>query len=172
MLAPSKIPNHPKEVDHVPVSRRKFLKSGTIVSLSVVIPLNNVISALGQQTETDQQGLFKIPVASQADGRLSEENFSRYLYSTFRIDTSPLTAINLQLIEVTRSKSSSEKQPGKTAKLDSFSIVFRGPQNLDLESKTYRLTHDQMGVFELFISPVNDRKKERLYQAVFTRFQS
>ena len=154
------------------VSRRKFLKAGTMVSLSAVIPLKSVVSVFGQQSGTDQQGLFKVPDEIQADERLTEETFSRYLNSTFRINTSPLTEINLELINVKHWDSTSSEHAANAAKLDSFSVLFRGPRRTALESKTYRISHDQMGTFDLFISPVNDRKKERLYQAVFNRFRS
>jgi hypothetical protein len=153
------------------VPRRVFLKAGTILSLSAVIPLQSVVSVFGQQAGTEQEGLFKIPEDSHVDERLTKENFSRYLYSTFRIHTSPFTSINLQLIDVTQPDKSSTKH-ATAATLDSFSILFRGPRNISLESRTYRITHDQMGTFDLFISPVDDRKKQRVYQAVFNRFRS
>jgi hypothetical protein len=154
----------------VAVSRRRFLKSGTMVSLSAVISLKGVVSALGQNG--NHEGLFKVPLSSQADDRLTEESFSRHLYSKFLIYTTPLTGIYLELIDVKRWEPDSTKIASKAAKLDSFSILFRGPRKTALESRTYRITHDQMGSFDLFISPVNDRKKERLYQAVFNRFES
>ena len=155
------------------VSRRKFLKAGTMVSLSAVIPLKSVVSVLGQQAGTEPTGLFKVPVESQADDLLTEDNFSRQLYSKFQIYTSPLTSIDLQLIDVTHLDASFTKDTAARApKLDSFSVLFRGPRKTALESRTYRITHDQMGTFDLFISPVNDNKKQRLYQAVFNRFRS
>jgi len=143
-----------------------------MVSLSAVIPLNNVLRVFGQQAGTEQMGLFKVPEGSQLDDRLTEENFSRYVYTKFRIYTSPLTAINLELINVKRWDPTSTEHAARAAKLDSFSVLFRGPRRTALESRTYRITHDQMGTFDLFISPVNDRKKQRLYQAVFNRFRS
>lgn len=156
----------------MPVSRRRFLKAGAMVSLSAAIPLKSVVSVFGQQPSLEQQGLFKIPAESLADERLTEETFSRYLNSKFRIFTSPLTTIELELINVMHSDSTSVEPAANAPKLDSFSVLFRGPRRTALESKTYKVTHDQMGAFDLFISPVNDRKKDRIYQAVFTRFRS
>jgi len=155
----------------VAVSRRKFLKAGTMVSLSAVIPLKSVVSVLGQQAGTERPELCKVPAESQADESLTEEVFSRYLDSKFLIYTSPLTAISLQLINVKHLDSTSTRHTARATKLDSFSILFRGPRRTVLESKSYRITHDQMGTFDLFISPVNDSKKQRLYEAVFNRFQ-
>ena len=153
------------------VSRRKFLKAGTMVSIATVIPLKGVVSVFGQQTGTNPEALFKIPAESVPDERLTEEAFSRHLYSKFRIYTTLVTVIDLELINVKRWDTTATKHESKTVKLDSFSVLFRGPQATAIESRTYRITHDQMGTFDLFISPVNDRKKERLYQAVFNRLQ-
>jgi hypothetical protein len=153
----------------VAVSRREFLKTGTMISVSVIIPLESVVSVFGQQAGSNQGGLFKVPIESRIDPRLTEETFSRHLYSTFRIYTSLLTGINLQLVNVKRRETTSTKHD-RPAKVDSFSVLFRGPQKSALESMTYRITHDQMGTFDLFISAVNDHKNERLYEAVFNRF--
>lgn len=166
------------------VSRRKFLQAGTLVGLAAVIPNTSVASAFGQQAGANQEGLFKVPVESQIDhsNSLNEETFSRYLNTEFRIYTSPLTAINLELVKVKRWEASSDEKAdkqaavttrsAKTPEVDCFSVIFRGPRRIALASGTYRITHAQMGTFDLFISPVNDRKQERLYQAVFNRLRS
>ena len=100
---------------------------------------------------------------------MTEEIFSTYLNTQFRIYTSPLTVINLELIEVKRWEPSSQPKSANAAQLDCFSVVFRGPRNVALESRIYRIEHDRIGSFELFISPVNDRKEQRRYQVVFNR---
>jgi hypothetical protein len=155
----------------VTVSRRQFLSTGTLVGLSAVIPGQGIVSVFAQEPDAGQHGQFKVPPEIQPDERLTEENFSRYLYSEFRFSTTPLTAISLQLVSVKRWETAVTPQAQK-AKLDSFSVLFKGPKKTVLESKTYRVTHDWMGTFDLFISPVNDRKTQRIYQAVFNRFQS
>jgi len=153
----------------VTVSRRQFLSTGTLVSLSAVIPRHGIISVFAQQPDAGQHGHFKVPPGIQPDERLTEENFSRYLYSEFRFSTAPFTAVSFRLVNVKR-WAPDTPQP-QTTRLDSFSVFFKGPKKTALESKTYRVTHDWMGTFDLFISPVNDRKTQRVYQAVFNRFQ-
>lgn len=148
------------------VSRRKFLKAGTMLSLSAVIPLK---SAFAQQVSAERKELFKVPDEGQADQLFTEETFSAYLNTRFRIYISPVTRVNLELIKVKRWEPSSDGKSAHDAKLDCFSVVFRGPRNVALESRTYKVEHDQMGSFDLFISPVDDRKKQRRYQAVFNR---
>lgn len=152
------------------VSRRKFVKAGAMMSLSAVTALRGATNVFGQQTDISTPGLFKIPDESQTEIiSLSEETFSRYVGTSFRIYTSPLTAINLELIKVSRRDSTSPEKSAKTPEVDCFSVVFRGPRKLALESRTYRVEHGQMGVFDLFIAPVDDHKKQRRYQAVFNR---
>ena len=153
------------------VSRRQFLSTGTLVSLSAVLPMQGIISVFAQEPDIGQPGRFKVPPEIQPDERLTEENFSRYLYSEFRFATAPFTAVSLQLVNVKRWEASDTPQ-AQEIKLDSFSVLFKGPRKTALESKIYQVTHDSMGTFELFISPVNERKKQRIYQAVFTRFSS
>lgn len=142
-----------------------------MLSLSAVIPVQSVVSVLAMQDGTDR-GAFKIPAEALSDERLTQENFAKYLYSTFRIETSPFTSIVLQLIDVKDGNSASTKQAGKKTERESFSVIFLGPRRVSLESKTYTFTHDQMGTFDLFITPVDSRKKQRTYQAVFSRFRS
>jgi hypothetical protein len=154
----------------VTVSRRQFLSTGTLVSLSVVIPRQGIVSVFAQQPETGQHGQFKVPPDIQPDERLTEGNFSRYLYSEFRFSTSPFTAVSLQLVNVKRWEPDTPQ--AQMIKLDTFSVLFKGPRKTALESKIYQVTHDWMGIFDLFISPVNDRKTQRIYEAVFNRFQS
>jgi hypothetical protein len=141
-----------------------------MISVSAIIPLETVTSVFGQHSGANQDGLFKVPIESRIDEQLTEDTFSRHLYSTFRIYTTPLTSIDLELVNVQRREITSAKH-ARSAKVDAFSVLFRGPQKFVLESRTYRITHDQMGTFDLFISSVNDGKKERLYEAVFNRLQ-
>jgi hypothetical protein len=161
----------------VGVSRRRFLKTGTMVSLSAAVTMNSVVSAFARQSGgPDREGLFNVPDGNDADGRLTEEVFSRYVNTQFLIYTSPLTAINLELVKVKRWETKAARAASevgvKSPELDCFSVLFRGPLRIALESKIYKITHDQMGTFDLFISPVNESKKERLYQAVFNRLRS
>ena len=139
--------------------------------LSAITMLKGGGSVFGQHPSAEQDGLFKVPVESQADYRLTEETFLQYINTRFRIQISPLTAVNLELIRVSRRAPSSSAKPAKTPKLDCFSVVFRGPSKTALESKTYQVEHNQMGAFDLFIGPVNEHSKQRLYEAVFNRLE-
>ena len=153
-------------------SRREFVKTGTMMGLSAFAALRGAASVFGQEAAAQQPWLFKIPDEGQTEiDRLSEETFSRYISTEFRIYTSPLTAINVELIKVIRWEAVASEKPVKTPKLDCFSVVFRGPRKPALESRTYRVEHVLMGAFDLFLTPVDDHRKQRRYQAVFNRVE-
>ena len=155
-------------------SRREFLSAGTRASLFAIIGLKSVVSALGQQGEADRPGLFRIPIESQTDplNSLTEEIFSRYLNTRFQVHMSSGTAISLELIKVTGWQPTSAAKSANVLDLDCFSALFRGPRRRALASGTYRFAHDQMGDFDLFMTPVNDHTKEQLYEVVFNRLRS
>jgi hypothetical protein len=48
-----------------------------------------------------------------------------------------------------------------------FSIVFRGPQNPLLPQRTYRVEHENLGAFELFLVPIGPDGEGMRYEAVF-----
>ena len=157
------------------VSRRSFIKAGTLSGVSAIISFESVVTALGQESSARQEDLFRIPDGIRSDEQLSEETFLRYIDTQFLVYTSPFTAVKLRLVGVNRWEPSSatalDGRKTNSPERDSFSVMFRGPIKSLLESRTYRITHDQMGTFDLFISPVNDRKKDRIYQAVFNRIK-
>jgi hypothetical protein len=152
------------------VSRRKFVKAAAM-GISAVTVLKGAGRVLGQQKSAEREELFKVPDESQPDFRLTEETFSQYINTKFRIYTAHLGAVDLELISVRRRAQSSSVKSSTAPTLNCFSVVFRGPRRSALESKTYRVEHDQMGVFDLFIAPVNDHKKQRHYEAVFNRLE-
>jgi hypothetical protein len=155
-------------------SRREFLYAGTRASLFTIIGLRSVVSVIAQQAEADKQGLFGIPIESQTDplNSLTEEILSGYLNTRFQVHTSSATTITLELIKVTGWQPTSPAKSANVPNLDCFSALFRGPRRKALASGTYRLTHDQLGDFELFMTPVNDHTKQQVYEAVFNRLRS
>jgi hypothetical protein len=49
-----------------------------------------------------------------------------------------------------------------------FSLVFRGPLQPLLAQRIYRVEHDSMGTFELFLVPIGPDGVGMCYEAVFT----
>lgn len=89
------------------------------------------------------------------------ETFSEHLGGIFRIDPDGKRKVDVELISATGSnESGSGGRP--------FSLVFRGPGDASLSQRIYRIEHDQIGSFELFLVPIGTAEDEHLYEAVFT----
>jgi hypothetical protein len=52
---------------------------------------------------------------------------------------------------------------------DNFALLFRGPSGHRLEQGTYKLTHEALGAFDLFIVPVGKATDAQHYEAIFNR---
>jgi pimeloyl-ACP methyl ester carboxylesterase len=92
--------------------------------------------------------------------------FSGHVGSVFRVYPDPGDPLDFELISVTglgerpEGESSGRRQP--------FSIVFRGPGNVLLSQRIYRMEHAEIGSFDLFIVPIGPDEKGLRYEAVFT----
>ena len=92
--------------------------------------------------------------------------FSGHVGSVFRIYPGPGDLLEFELISVTglggspEGESSGHRQP--------FSIVFRGPRDVLLPQRIYRMEHDRIGSFDLFIVPIGPDEKGLRYEAIFT----
>lgn len=54
--------------------------------------------------------------------------------------------------------------------MESFSLVFRASPGDEVGHDTYRMKHEKLGEFDLFIGPVMYGKQDGVYyQAVFNR---
>lgn len=99
----------------------------------------------------------------------TETEFSKHLNTTFTIaaDTNagPKT-IDLTLIAVTPRPS----QPHEHAGMERFSVVFTGPPDLFLPQQTYRITHPDMGEFEVFLVAIAREQDGFRYEAVYNYF--
>ena len=94
--------------------------------------------------------------------------FAQHLGDTFRLYPDASEAVDVELIEAIelgeRSRPVSAGQPQRTP----FSIVFRGPHDLLLPQRIYRIEHDQIGAFDLFLVPIGPDQLGLRYEAVFT----
>ena len=129
------------------ITRRKFLKAGTLVALAAAIPLK----VAGQQPRKVNDGNpidQSKDVAADPLSTYTRSTFSSYLNSIFRLYTGYST-IDVALVEV------KDLTPGaKTAQTgaECFSLLFRGG-SVALKQNTYRIEHASLGTFPLFLTP-------------------
>jgi hypothetical protein len=92
---------------------------------------------------------------------LTRETFAENLNTRFRVMPEGADAIEAELIEV---------KPGRsTPRQDQFSLLFRAPQDVPLQQGVYRLEHEKIGTFDLFLVPVRKDEQWFYYEAVFNR---
>lgn len=96
------------------------------------------------------------------------ETFSRHLGETFRLDAGQPAPLELELIQVTDPGRESAKSSDGSGSRAPFSILFRGPGDVILPQRIYRLEHDEMSSFDLFLVPVGPDQAGQRYEAVFT----
>lgn len=86
--------------------------------------------------------------------------FSPRVGEEFRLHRDEGEAIPTRLVEATAA--------GPGVHRDQFSLVFRGPPDMVLPQQIYRIDHDEMGSFELFLVPIGPDSEGMRYEAVFT----
>ncbi len=69
--------------------------------------------------------------------------------------------VTLELVEV----NAAAPRPGQPR--PSFSLVFRGPRGLYLPQRVYRLEHEDLGLLDLFLVPIQPNAEGSLFEAVF-----
>ncbi len=102
--------------------------------------------------------------------KLTKDSFSPYVGQTFRLVLGPDAEVELALTEVTALKSphSSIDDSEQDVRREPFSILFRGPVDVPLDQRMYRIEHAEVGVIDgLFITPVGADQRARYYEAIF-----
>jgi hypothetical protein len=94
--------------------------------------------------------------------KLTGSDFSPLLKQKFQIKLEGNTTLVVQLTEVTINENSDERNGRQ-----SFSIVFRGPRDLELTQGMYPVSHEELGEFSLFLVPIGPDEKGMCFEAVF-----
>jgi hypothetical protein len=141
------------------ISRRKFLRAGTLVALAAAIPLNSVVA----------QELIDLNPAEFAQDPLTnytKSTFEQYLNSIFRLSGSIYQPVDVTLIEVTdMMPANTRSEPGR----ECFTLLFRG-ESIALPQGTYTVEHAALGRFGLFLVPAGtDARGVQAYLATINR---
>jgi hypothetical protein len=101
---------------------------------------------------------------------LSFERFQSLLNTPFRVGADPACGVQLELVEATRYRRSPPATAATTGPVfEQFSLVFIGPAEQPLPQAMHSFTHDQVGLFQLFIVPIRLDQGKLYYEAVFNR---
>jgi len=89
--------------------------------------------------------------------------FAPQLGETFRIQATDAEWLEATLIEAT-ALGDGASSGGRRAP---FSLVFRGPRDRVLPQRIYRVDHEGIGEFELFLVPIGPDREGMRYEAGF-----
>lgn len=96
--------------------------------------------------------------------KLHSSNFRPHLNQPFRIQLTDSEPIDLTLMSVTELGQANKPETRRP-----FSLIFLGPVSQRfLGQSIYRLEHEQMGSFELFIVPIGPEAGRMRYEAILT----
>ena len=132
------------------ISRRKFLRGGTLVALAAAVPLNSAIAVMGQQFSDGGNQVDLSPQAADPLANYTKATFQQYLNSIFRLSGSIYKPVDVTLTDVTdMMPAKTPPEPGK----ECFALLFRG-ESIALPQGTYTVDHAALGRFALFLVPV------------------
>jgi hypothetical protein len=143
------------------LSRRKFLRAGTLVALSAGIPLKTLVAS------TISQPSSFLPTNNQlnAGSYLTRESFSRQLNTKFSFAHKERQGVSVKLIEVNDLTPKTMATSGK----ECFAVVFIGPRNAPLRQETYAVMHESLGKFDMLVVPIASHPEGVYYEAIFNR---
>lgn len=155
------------------VSRRNFLRAGTMLTLTAALPLSLTTFAIAQKRKAAPPNPDRpnVPLAAQQNPlyNYTRETFTPYVNSIFTVNAVPWAEI--VLIEVKETPLVVDKKATRTPTGECFTLTFRGPNRTRFRQDTYTVEHAALGKFDLFITPTDRPGKYQLYTAVINRRQ-
>jgi len=150
------------------VSRRGFMKQGSLLAVAAAASLASVERVLGldnsaEQLSVKQDNLTRKSLKSSSLS-LTKATFAPYVNTVFRIYPDTSKTVKTTLVSVADIGPVSDKN---IAGRECFVLSFRGSE--PLRQSTYRIEHDALGRFDLFLVPVGKNRNGRYYQAVINR---
>jgi uncharacterized protein DUF6916 len=154
----------------MPISRRRFIKAGTLTAIAASFVLKPQILAFGQQSIAASSLGFPIPLTAQQKPTylFNAGTFQQYVGSIFQAPNARGQMVSLTLTSVTPYK------PARTTRIstarapetDSFSLVFQASSALPEFTSIHKVSHPALGEFDLFLSK-HSSGSQRVYEAVF-----
>lgn len=97
----------------------------------------------------------------------TEAEFTKNLNTKFRLLVDAPQPIELTLVEVAPRK----VEPHEEAGMERFSAIFMGPREILLPQQMYRVTHPDMGEFDIFLVPLGQEPEGFRYEAVYNYYR-
>ncbi|HET6975065.1 MAG TPA: hypothetical protein VFI24_01995 [Pyrinomonadaceae bacterium] len=98
----------------------------------------------------------------------SEADFAKHVDTKFRILVDAPQPIDLTLVSVTPRR----VEPHEQAGMERFSVMFMGPKEIFLPQQTYRVSHPEMGEFDIFLVGLGQEPEGFRYEAVYNYYRN
>lgn len=146
------------------ISRRKFIKAGTLVALSAGASLK--VKA--------EPGTAVTPVAGQPGpvyatdvSIFNQATFLRCLNTNFRLSKNGAQVAEVKLVEVNDLTPKSARPAASASGKECFSAVFRSGGQMHLRQDTYMVEHASLGNFAMLLVPIGRSRQH--YEAIYNR---
>lgn len=133
------------------VSRRRFLRTGAIVSAALM--LKPASAALANGSSLWSNGPKHAQAGSKPFQAYSRQMFAPFVGDIFRVRVGKQT-VDLKLVALTPVEPSSAgiTTGRKIASTDCFSMRFHASKPLPANTRMHQLTHAELGDFDLFMN--------------------
>ena len=152
------------------LSRRNFLRSGTLTALSITLAMKAGRTVFGQTSPQNPALDFPIPgtARQQPSFLYSRTAFENAVGSTFTSPDARGKNVNLTLVSVKgfESKTDTEMMTTKARSTDAFALAFNASRALPGFTTIYALNHSVLGKFDLFMTLRKRDDGATLYDAV------
>jgi hypothetical protein len=153
------------------ISRRFFLKSGTLTAIAAGVAFNpNHLVFAQRRTQSTNLG-YQVPITAQQEPTymFTRATFDPYVGSIFQAPNARGQMVSLTLLSATSNKPSATTKisTSKARETDSFSLMFKAAGPLPEFTSIHKISHPSLGKFDLFLTPHSTEGKELFYEAVF-----
>ena len=97
----------------------------------------------------------------------TEAEFTKHVNTKFQVQVEAPQPIELTLVSVTPRRIGPHEEPG----MERFSAMFMGPLEILLPQQTFRVSHPEMGEFDIFLVALGQEKEGFKYEAVYNYYR-
>jgi hypothetical protein len=151
------------------MSRRFFIKSGSLTALAAGLILNPNTRIFGQESTTNPGHQIPFSAQQQPSFMFTRATFEPYVGGIFQAPDASGQMISLTLLSATTNKPKAHTRlsPRQARETDSFSLTFRAAAPLPPFTSIHQVSHPALGQFDLFLTPHKQADGVMLYEAVF-----
>jgi hypothetical protein len=153
------------------ISRRFFLKTGTLTAVAAGVALTPNATVFGQRRTQSTNFGSQIPIRAQQQPTymFTRATFDPYVGGIFQAPNARGRMVNLTLLSATTNKPSINTRIStvKARDTESFSLMFKAASPLPEFTSIHQVSHPALGKFDLFLTPHPQAGGVMLYEAVF-----